>query len=307
MEKESRVIRGYKAFDKDLRCIGFQYEVGREYKCEKAVLCEEGFHFCEKPLDVLDYYGVIRYGFLNRYCEVEGSGDIDKREYSNKVCCTKIKIVRELTLKELIEEGIKDFGGKADKISEKENFSRVVSNYDNSSLAFNYHQSSAAISTGHCSMVRNMGLDSVALSTGDSSIANNSGLFALAKTTGLLSIAVASSNGSISKTTGEFSVSVNTGDDSLASNEGSISVAVNIGENSRASTEGFDSIAFVSGTHGRAKGALGCWIVLTERDDQSTGSFLIKDIKAFKVDGETIKPDTYYQLIDGKPVEVIEI
>ena len=307
MGKEKKVIRGYKGFDKDLRCIGFQYEVGKVYECEKAVLCEEGFHFCENPLDVLDYYPPYFNGKYSRYCKVEGSGEIDKRENSNKVCCTKIKIVRELTLEELIGEGIRELGDDIVKISERGFFSRVVSNSDFSSVAFNYHHNTAAVNTGHCSMVRNMGMSSVALSTGDCSIASNSGPFGLAKNAGMLSIAVSSSGQSISKTMGEFSVSVNTGNDSLAANEGSVSVAVNTGENSQASTKGFDSIAFVTGVHGKAKGDLDCWIVLTERDDQSVGSFYIKDIKAFRVDGKTIKPDTYYTLVDGKPVEVTEV
>lgn len=301
---DTKVIRGYKGFDKDLRCLDFQYEVGKEYECDKAVICLKGFHFCERPLDVLEYYGPVDGCSLNRFCEVEGSGEFDRSQNGDKICCTKIKIVREITLQQLIDEGIKELGDNIVKISELYHFSRLVSNNDIRSLAFNHFDHSVAINTGHCSMVRNFGMHSAAISTGNNSIASSSGPFGYAKNAGLDSMAISSSMNSVSDTTGDFSLSVSTGYGSLASAKGNVSLAVNTGEDSCASTEGFDSIAFVTGLYGKAKGDLGSWIVLTERDFQSFGDFYIKDIKAFRVDGRKIKPDRYYQLIDGEPVEL---
>ena len=312
MKEEKKVIKGYKGFDKDLKCRGFQYEVGKEYECDKAIACEKGFHFCERPLDVFKFYPPL--DDLNRYCEVEGSGDFDRDNSDDKVCCTKIKIIRELTLQELIEEETKELGDNVDKISEKKKSSCMVYNDEPCSLSFNHDVESVAINTGNGSMARNIGMGSVALSAGNNSIASNSGAFALAENTGAFSASVSSSGFSISDTTGDFSLSANMGNSSLASNEGNESVAVNMGDGARASTEGINSIAFVTGENSKAKGALGCWIVLTERDCQTVDNSLvkkinvspIKDIKAFKVDGETIKPYTYYKLVDGKPVEVLE-
>jgi len=68
--------------------------------------------------------------------------------------------------------------------------------------------------------------------------------------------------------------------------------------------EGKESIAIVTGKSSKAKGALGCWIVLTERDDWNGETYPIKEVRAFKVDGAEIKADTYYMLVEGKPVEV---
>ena len=48
-----------------------------------------------------------------------------------------------------------------------------------------------------------------------------------------------------------------------------------------------------------AKGALGCWLVLAERDDENH----ILGVKAIKVDGGRIKADTFYMLKDGQVVE----
>ena len=68
--------------------------------------------------------------------------------------------------------------------------------------------------------------------------------------------------------------------------------------------EGKDSIAIVTGKDSKAKGGLGCWVVLTERGKWDGEAYPILCVKAFKVDGEKIKADTYYRLVNGKPKEV---
>ena len=73
------------------------------------------------------------------------------------------------------------------------------------------------------------------------------------------------------------------------------------GDRGAASATGKESIACGLGYQCKAKGALGCWIVLAEREDYP--SYHIKQVKAALVDGETIKADTYYTLIDGAFVE----
>ena len=97
-------MKGYKGFDKDLKCKGFQYEVGKTYECEgKVALCENGFHFCEDPKRIRDYYGDLT---SCRYCEVDASGEIVNGD--GKCVCSKITIVREIPLQEflaLVNEG----------------------------------------------------------------------------------------------------------------------------------------------------------------------------------------------------------
>ena len=84
----------YKGFDKDLKCRGFQYEIGKEYREEKADLCNNGFHACENPLDTFGYYNP---GDGSRYCEVELDEVSDQKDGSDTKRCGKvIKIGAEL-------------------------------------------------------------------------------------------------------------------------------------------------------------------------------------------------------------------
>ena len=104
--------------------------------------------------------------------------------------------------------------------------------------------------------------------------------------------------------TGDRSAATNTGDQSAATNTGYCSAATNTGYRSASIVGGKDSVAIVTGKDSKAKGALGCWIVLTERGDWNGETYPIIEVKAFKVDGEKIKTDTFYQLINGEAVEV---
>ena len=95
-------IKAYKAFDKDLSCRGFKYEVGKEYEETGDIkACNKGFHACPYPLDVFDYYEPA----WSRFCEVEQSGKIDDSE-SDKVCSSKIRIGAELDIRGLVKAAV---------------------------------------------------------------------------------------------------------------------------------------------------------------------------------------------------------
>ena len=68
-----------------------------------------------------------------------------------------------------------------------------------------------------------------------------------------------------------------------------------------ASATGYNGIAATLGKSGKAKGALGCWLILAERGDWDGKGYPIKNIKAYEVDGVTILADTWYTLRNGKP------
>jgi hypothetical protein len=101
----------------------------------------------------------------------------------------------------------------------------------------------------------------------------------------------------VATNTGDQSVAANTGFLSTTINTGDQSAAINIGIWSAAIVEGQKSVAVAIGYKSKAKGALGCWLVLAEWDDEEEH---IIDVQCRKVDGENIKADTWYQLIDGE-------
>ena len=199
-------IKGYKGFDKNMKCRNFQYEIGKDYTHEGDVeCCKCGFHFCENPFDVLSYYGPTN----SRFCEVEGSGESSKDNNSTKVSVSNLHVGFEIGLNGLINAGVKFILNK--------------------------------VKWNNCK-------------------------------------------------------ATNTGNRSAATNTGNCSAATNTGNYSAANVEGKDSIAIVTGRKSKAAGALGCWLVLTERDDNMN----IINVKAIKVDGEQIKPNIFYTLEDGE-------
>ncbi|MEF2643666.1 MAG: hypothetical protein U0M50_06330 [Paramuribaculum sp.] len=270
---DNKPIKAYKGFNKDLTCRGFQYKVGKEYKHKGTVsVCNSGFHACESPMEVLSFYPPCDdNGTPRRYCEVEQSGTLDRSEYG-KVCSSRLRVIAEIGLDGLIKAGVKFILDKVNWKDDKES---------------NTGYRSAATNTGNCSVATNTGDRSVATNTGGCSAATNTGNCSAATNTGYRSAAT---------NTGDRSAATNTGDCSAATNTGDCSAATNTGDCSAAAVEGKDSIAIVTGRDSKAKGSLGCWIVLTERDSD----WHILNVKAAVVDGVRIKPDTWYQLVDGE-------
>ena len=97
-------MKAYKAFGPDWKCRDMQYEVGETYTYNgDAVICESGFHACENPLDVLNYYDLT----TCKIAEVEVGGTIVKHDEDSKVASSSISIKAELTLPEFIAAAIR--------------------------------------------------------------------------------------------------------------------------------------------------------------------------------------------------------
>ncbi len=97
-------MKGYKGFDNDFQCRGYQFEPGKTYEHDgDAKACESGFHFCENPFDVWCYYPPSD----SRFAEVEGSGKTDKHYGDSKVACTKLHVGAEISLNAFVNAGVK--------------------------------------------------------------------------------------------------------------------------------------------------------------------------------------------------------
>ena len=331
MNSKNSII-GFKGFDKDLKCRGFQYKVGKTYDLKGEVeCCKRGFHFCENPLEVFYYYTPNN----SRFCQVEGGGSVDKSEDDSKVATSHIHISEEIGLNGLIDEGVKYILNKVELNHKKDQTTREKSvasttidqsaaictgSYSSATSTGNYsvstnsgHQS-LATSTGNYSVSTNSGAQSVAANTGNHSASTNNGYHSAAINVGDCSVATNTSRYSVSANTGFYSVSINSGNDSLATNtgykssatnSGKQSAAISIGDKSLATVQGNESVAIVTGKDSMACGTLGSWIVLTERGDFDGEINPIKEVKAFKVDGVNIKENIPYKLVNGQAVAVI--
>ena len=251
---------GYKGFNENFCCRDFQFEVGKTYKHDGKL------KLCESGF----HFCTNPLAVFEFYPPVNGSrfalvetGDnvIFSKPDAYKACADKLTIVKELSLQELIY------------------------------IATNIGTQSATINTGKFSAVSDRSYSSAVTNTSDYSVAANKDDSSAATNTGDFSAAIS---------TGDCSVATNMGFKSVAINTGNHSVAINMSNGSAAIVSGRRSIAIVTERNSKAKGALGCWLVLTEHNIRR----LLVDVQAFKVDGDKIKPDTFYKLQDGKPVEV---
>ena len=124
----------------------------------------------------------------------------------------------------------------------------------------------------------------------------------VATNTGNCSAATNTGYRSAATNTGNYSAATNTGYRSAATNTGNCSAATNTGDCSVASVEGRNSFAIATGIGSKAKGKVGCYIAVAEWK-QKDGEYDLVDFRTHKVDGKTIKEDTYYTLKNGKFVE----
>ena len=171
-------IIAYKGFDKDLKCRDFQYEIGKEYIHKgKVEPCQSGFHACEYPLDVFQYYNPAG----SRFAEVEASGEIIPQE--DKICCEKIKIKTELTLGALIQAAVKfTFDRvKCTKENHVEKEKEAASATGNCGAASATGNWGAASATGNCGAASATGYRGAASATGKESIACGLGFRCKAK------------------------------------------------------------------------------------------------------------------------------
>ena len=270
----------YKGFDKDLKCQDFQYETGKKYSEESAEICEKGFHACEFPLDVFRYYAPSD----SRYCEVDLDAN-DQKSNDSKRVGKSISIKAEIGIAGIVKAGVEYIKNQVDWNNDKK------TNTGYCSAATNTGYRSAATNTGDCSAATNTGYCSAATNTGDCSAATNTGYRSAATNTGYCSAAT---------NTGYRSAATNTGDCSAATNTGDCSAATNTGNCSAATVEGKESVAMAIGYGSKAKGSIGCFIVLAEWKKFEDETYHIVDVKSAKVDGTKIKPDTFYKLVNGE-------
>jgi len=298
-------IKAYKAFDKDLSCRGFKYEVGKEYEETGDIkACEKGFHACPYPLDVFGYYTPAG----SRFCEVEQSGKIDDSE-SDKVCSSKIRIGAELDIRGLVKAAVSyvkerctnECNAKPGKPATAGNYGAATAG-DSGAATAGYGGAATAgyrgAATAGDSGAATAGYrgaatagDSGAATAGDrgAATAGNYG----AATAGYRGAATAGDSGAATAGDSGAATAGNYG----AATAGNYGAATARG---KAST-GFNGLSVARGSNVQVKGGIGAILVIAE---ERGDTYDIVDWKAVLVDGEVVKADTWYRLENGELVEV---
>ena len=258
-------LKTYKAFDKDLSCRGFKYEVGKEYEETGDIkACEKGFHACPYPLDVFGYYAPAG----SRFCEVEQSGKIDGSE-SDKVCSSKIRIGAELDIRGLVKAAVSFVKERCTNECNAEPGKPATAGDYGAATAGDR----GAATAGNCGAAT--AGDRGAATAGDSGAATAG--YSGAATAGYRGAATAGNRG--------------------AATAGNCGAATARG---KAST-GSNGLSMARGNNVQVKGGIGAILVIAEEGEDT---YDIVDWKAVVVDGEIVKADTWYRLENGELVEV---
>ena len=196
----AETITSVKAFNPDLTCRGFQFEIGKTYEhAGKVVVCptdeqarlgEGGFHACEHPLDVLRYYSPA----TSRFALVVQSGALARHAEDTKIASAKITIEAEINLPQLIERAVKwvfdRANWKAGPVATGPNEGATASGYRGAATASGY--SGAATASGNSGAATASGDSGAATASGNSGAATASGYSGAATASGDSGAATAS-------------------------------------------------------------------------------------------------------------------
>ena len=178
-------MKVYKATDKDMKCRGFQYELGKTAEVEGDIkLCKNGLHACEMPLDVLGYYAP---GDGSRYFEAElEDASSEKRSDDTKRVGKKLTLSAEIGIPGLVKAQVE--------------YVKAQCGFDNAIKKANDEKKNHAT-----------GESGVASATGDSGAASATGLSGAASATGWSGAASATGERGAASATGKYCVAMATG------------------------------------------------------------------------------------------------
>ena len=274
-------MRYFKAFHPGMICNGKQYAENTVYEEDGDTICKKGvMHFCETPLDCLDYYPLIdEDGRVTEFAEVE---PLDKvLEVENKRACRKLRIGAKLSLKDFInaQVSIQMEKGACDT-ADSGNWSHLAASGDESNLAASGNWSHLAASGDGSNLAASGDWSKLAASGDESQLAASGDWSKLA----------ASGNESKLAASGDWS--------NLAASGNGSKLAAS-GYSSKLAALGAHSIAAAIGRNSTASASLGSWIVLAEFN--IFGEPIC--VKAAQIDGEKLKPNVFYELKGGEFVE----
>ena len=323
MGKE-KTIKAYKGFNSDMTCRGFQYEVGKEYECEGVVeLCSNGFHACENPLDVLDHY----YDVDGKYCEVEQYGEIVSDE--RKTASSRIKInaeigfvglfkvgvewLKELTNPQKIIKAEEQSSGYSAKIGSSGDYAKIgssgyyaqIGSSGDSAQIGSIGYSAQIGSSGYYAQIGSSGYSAQIGSSGDYAKIGSSGDYAKIGSSGYYAKIGSSSDYAKIGSSGDSAQIGSSGYYAQIGSSGDYAQIGSSGYYAKIESTGEDSVICCAGHNSTVKAKLGSWITLSEwRYDEKKQRYVPVCVKTEQVDGNRIKADTWYKLVNGEFTEV---
>ena len=295
-----KVITSYKAFDKNMQCHDFQFEVGKEYEMDGEIECgKRGFHACKNPLELWDYYKMLK----SRFAEVEQSGKIDKDEKSTKVCSSHIKIKAELKLADIINIGIEWLKNVTSPSKYKKD--GVLDDSGHYAQIGSCDHCAQIGSSGDCAQIGSSGDYAQIGSCGDYAKIGSCGDYAKIGSCGLCTHIGSSGHCAKIGSSGDYAKIGSCGDCAKIGSCGDCAKISSSGDCAQIDSIGGDSVIMCAGNNSRVKATVGSWITLAEWvwNDEKKRNVPIC-VKTEYVDGERIKTDTWYKLENGAFVEV---
>ena len=332
-------MKGYKAFYKNMICKGDgyekQYEENTTYEENGYEVCKSGvMHFCENPFDVLNYYPLVDDNCnVAEFAEVEALGDTFKKSVADdKTATNKLHIGAKLNLNEFIKACI-DFSLEKTKVENKSSGddAQLASSGNEAQLASSGKWAQLASSGGGAKLASSGGGAKLAssgdwaqlASSGDWSKLASSGDEAKLASSGSCAKLASSGNWAQLASSGNSAQLASSGNEAqLASSGNSAQLAssgkwaqlassgnsaqlASSGNCAKLASSGNDCVVCAVGIESIAKAEVGSWITLSEWTyDEEKDRYVPVCVKTEQVDGERIKADTFYKLVNGEFVEV---
>ena len=306
-------IKGYKGFNKDMTCRGKQYKENTTYEEDGTEICEAGMmHFCENPYDVLDYYPLVNEdGDISDFAEVEAVGEVKKD--GNKSETNKLHIGAKLGLKGFVKACV-DFTIEKTRIENSEectdydngkNYAQIGSSGDSAKIGSSGDYAKIG-SSGDYAKIGSSGYSAQIGSSGDYAQIGSSGYSAKIGSSGYSAQIGSSGDSAKIGSSGDYAQIGSSGDYAQIGSSGYSAQIGSSGDYAQITSIGKNSVVMAAGYNSIARAKIGSWITLAEwveTGEKNENGFYIwipKCVKTEYVDGERIKENTFYKLVDGE-------
>jgi len=315
--------RGFKAFSVDFSCRGFQYQEGENYSMGGDIApCSRGFHYCENPFDVLDYYDLCE----SEFAEIEDNGntktDGDKSATNNITIKTKLGLsgfvnncveylIKETKIAKLASSGYSAklaSSGDSAQLASSGDYAKLASSGYSAKLASSGDSAQLA-SSGDSAKLASSGYSAKLASSGDSAKLASSGYSAKLASSGYSAKLASSGDSAQLASSGDSAQLASSGDYAKLASSGYSAKLASSGDSAKLASSGYsakleangqNSVVASIGYQGKARGVIGTWLTLAEYDWRRK---VIK-VQSRKIDGKRIKANTWYSLINKKFTEV---